>query len=200
MILALCLLAATGVFAQSIEGVWHATVLNPSGDAVAFQLEVAERAKGLQVSLRNGPDRNDSTWASFDGGKLRVDFDYWDARLEAVLRDGRFSGEIRRTYRKTTLTRAFAAQRESLTKAMAPPVVNVQGDWLVRTESPKGKPDVYEAVLKQQGQRVEGTLLHVTGDSGAITGWMDGDTLTLRPEWDAGGVHWVGIRRFARIR
>ena len=29
---------------------------------------------------------------------------------------------------------------------------------------------------------------------------LDGDTLTLRPEWDAGGVHWVGIRRFARIR
>lgn len=198
VILALCILAATGAFAQSIEGLWHATVLNPSGEAVAFQLEITGSTKRLQASLRNGPDRNDSTSASFAGGRLRVDFDYWDATLEAVLKGGRFTGEIKRTYRKTTLTRAFAAQQKPFTTAKAKPVVNVQGDWLVRTEDPKGKKDVYQAVLKQHGNRVEGTLLNVTGDSGAMTGSMDGDVLTLsrfdgiratllRLKWNADG-------------
>lgn len=48
---------------------------------------------------------------------------------------------------------------------------------------------------------VEGDLFDTyVGNDQARPYVLDGDTLTLKPEWDADGVHWVGIRKFERIR
>lgn len=172
-------LFAAAMHAQSIHGLWHATVLNPAGDPVAFQLQLENGPNGLQGTLVNGSDTNSSTSASFDGSTLQLHFDYWDATLLARLDKGKLSGAFTRTYRKTTLARPFSAHREAPPLPAVQPATNLQGDWLLNTEDAKGKKDVYQAVLRQHGTRMNATLLHVTGDSGAMTGIINGDTVTL---------------------
>lgn len=158
--------------ANVIQGRWHATVRNPAGDEVAFQLELRKLRRGWQGTLINGQDRNASTSGTFDGAKLRLHFDYWDAVLDAALDRNQWQGSFTRTYRKTTLVRKFMAQRDPIFKLSGKPTANLTGEWLLDVND-DGKVSTYRAVLKQQNEKLEGTLLHVTGDSGVLTGYVE---------------------------
>jgi peroxiredoxin len=167
-----------GLSAQPIDGLWHASVLNPSGDEVAFQFELKKTRAGWQGALVNGPERYGSTSGRFDGFRLTLHFDYWDATLEAALEQGRWQGAFTRTYRKTKLVRSFRAQREPFYQLSGKPSVDLSGEWLLEVND-DGKLSTYRAVWKQQGSRIEGVLLHITGDSGVLTGYVEDEYAVL---------------------
>ncbi|MCS7024225.1 MAG: TlpA family protein disulfide reductase [Bryobacteraceae bacterium] len=173
-----CLLFWSELNGADIAGVWHAAVRNPAGEEVAFQLDLRPNGAGWEGALVNGSDRNVSTAGVFDGRQLRLEFDYWDAVLEASLESNCWVGQFRRTYRKTTLVREFRAQREPLHRVSSKPQVDFSGEWLLEV-TVNGKPEPYRAVLKQQGETIEGILLHITGDSGALTGYVEGRQAVL---------------------
>lgn len=178
MVLLLLALLASSLSGQPIQGVWNATVLNPAGDEVAFQLELRKIRNQWQGTLVNGPDRNASTSGSFDGSQLKLHFDYWDATLEAKLAANRWQGRFTRTYRKTTLVRQFTAQRDPIYQLNSKPAIDLSGEWLLDVDD-DGKISTYRAVWKQTGSRLEGVLLHVTGDSGALTGYVEDHSAVL---------------------
>lgn len=176
---------ATTASAQSIAGIWHATVRNPAGEEVAFRMELKKQGKGWQGAFLNGTGRTTSTSGSFDGKALKLEFDYWDGVLEAQLTQGKWTGSFARRYRKETLRREFYAQRKPIVVAKAKPKANISGDWILDVDD-AGKPEVYRAKFQQKGSRAEGTIIPVSGDWGTLTGVIDGNTVTLS--------HFDGIR------
>jgi peroxiredoxin len=173
LLVSLCLSAS----AQSIAGLWNAFVLNPVGDPVAFQLELKRSGTAWQGALVNGPDHTPSTGGSFDNNKLRLEFDYWDGVLEAELRDVVLSGAFTRRYKKEIRIRKFHAQRHPLWRPTAKPATNVSGNWILGVTDNDGKQTIYRTQFRQQHDRLETTLIPVSGDSGILIGYVSGHEL-----------------------
>ena len=173
LLVTLCLSAS----AQSIAGRWNAFVLNPEGDRVAFQLELKRSGTAWQGALVNGPDHTPSTRGSFDNNKLRLEFDYWDGILEAELQDGVLRGAFTRRYKKEMRIRKFHAQRPPLSRPTAKPATTVSGDWILDVTDKDAKQTIYRAQFKQHGDRLQTTLIPVSGDSGVLIGYVSGRDL-----------------------
>src|SRR4029078_7688535 len=70
---------------------------------------------------------------------------------------------------------AFHAKRYvALTAAAAAKVPSIDGVWEIPTDSPKGE-KAWRLVVQQKGADITTTILHVDGDTGALTGgWQEG--------------------------
>jgi peroxiredoxin len=181
----LCLTLCTALYAESPSGLWHASVKVPSGEEAYFDLEVTSEDGVWQGMLINGRDRNLSSSGTYSGGKLRLEFNYWDGRLEADLKDGELRGAFTRQYRKQTLVRPFRARRTPLAAPSKPAEVNVGGEWLLDVTE-DGKKEFWLASFEQDGAKLQGVLIPVSGDYGMHTGFVDGNRIVL--------THFDGIR------
>lgn len=173
-VLALCATA----HAQSVTGVWHAAVKLPNGDFAGFQLQLEQRGNAWSGAFVNGPDREQSSSGTFDGRKLRLFFNHWDGVLVADFDGKTFTGVYTRTWRKEIRKREFIAQRQPLFAPKQPPAVNVSGEWTLEVTD-AGKRSIWQAQLAQTGNKLEGTLLAVSGDSGLLSGFVDGRSLRI---------------------
>ncbi len=173
-VLALCATA----HAQSVTGVWHAAVKLPNGDLAGFQLQLEQRGNAWSGALVNGPDREQSSSGTFDGQKLRLVFNHWDGVLEADFDGTKFTGVYTRTWRKEIRKREFLAQRQPLLTPKLPPAVDVSGEWTLEVTD-AGKRSIWKAQFAQKGSRLEGTLLPVSGDSGLLSGFVEGRSLRV---------------------
>jgi len=160
--------------AQDIAGLWNATVLNPVGDPVAFQLKLERSGTAWQGLLVNGNDETPSTSGRFENNKLHLGFDYWDGVLEAELRDGVLSGAFTRRYKKEIRVRKFHAQRAPLPRPRAKAAIDLGGEWILDTVEKDGKQTIYRAQFRQTGERLQATLIPVSGDSGLLAGYVSG--------------------------
>ncbi len=176
-VVVIALLVAAGLDAQSVAGDWHAFVRNPAGGEVAFRLHLRREGGKWRGDLVNGADRVPSTAGYFADGRLLLSFRDWDGVLEARLENDVLRGSFLRRYRKRTLMREFHASRRETTTG-AKPSVNVAGEWMLTAEE-EGKSVVYRALLRQNGARLEGTLIPVSGDWGAMTGVVAGNRIVL---------------------
>lgn len=127
----------------------------------------------------NGADREQSSSGTFDGRKLRLFFNHWGGALEADFDGKTFTGVYTRTWRKEIRKREFIAQRQPLFAPKQPPAVNVSGEWTLEVTD-AGKRSIWQAQLAQTGSKLEGTLLAVSGDSGLLSGFVDGSSLRIR--------------------
>jgi thiol-disulfide isomerase/thioredoxin len=169
-------------------GVWRGTIRNNSGEEVAFTLEVKREGDGIVGALVNGDDRTVSTSGSFEGDRLKLSYDFYDAELNAVIVGNELGGGFTRQWRKQTLVRklraervagdntaALAASNQSNSPTFSP---DISGDWVMRVgEEPKVS--FWRAAFKQQGSRAKGTIIPVSGDWGEMTGSFENNQLTL---------------------
>ncbi len=176
-VVVIALLVAGGLNGQGVAGNWHAFVRNPAGGEVGFRLHLSESGGKWRGDLVNGTDRVPSTAGYFADGRLLLSFRDWDGVLEARLENGVLRGSFLRRYRKRTLMREFYASRKQPAKGEKPSV-NVAGEWMLTAEE-EGKSVVYRALLRQNGARLDGTLVPVSGDWGAMTGSVIGNRIVL---------------------
>ncbi|HEX8998602.1 MAG TPA: hypothetical protein VGB07_01810, partial [Blastocatellia bacterium] len=66
-------------------GVWRGSIKNKSGEEVEFTLEVKRDGDKLTGALVNGDDHTVSTSGSFEGNKLKLRYDFYDAELDATI-------------------------------------------------------------------------------------------------------------------
>lgn len=165
--------------AQNISGLWNATVLNLEGDPVAFQLELKRSGNDWQGSLVNGSDQMPSTKGHFQKNRLRLEFDYWDGVLEAEFHNGVLDGAFTRRYRKETRVRKFHAQRQALRRPHEKPAMDVTGEWILDTVEKDGTQTIYRAQFRQSADRVQATLIPVSGDTGLLIGYVSGKDMEV---------------------
>src|SRR5258706_15325296 len=88
----LCLLLlAAPLAAQSLAGVWDATV-RVNRSEIPFRMEFSGSGPDVEGSFFNGEEKLTSTRGRFENNRLVLYFDYYAGKLEATWHDGRLTG------------------------------------------------------------------------------------------------------------
>jgi thiol-disulfide isomerase/thioredoxin len=169
------LLLAPAASAQSVAGLWDATI-NYNGADIPFKLELSGEGANVKGWFFNGDDREVSNSGMIENGSLVLNFDSYLAKLTATIRDGVLDGEYGPLLKKNYAvhaTRAVVAKPQS--KAAASNVPAVAGQWdLIGVASSKGE-KAWRLILRQSGADISGAILRVDGDTGTLTGtYKDG--------------------------
>lgn len=165
-------------------GLWDATV-EVDGRQVAFRMELQLAGPDARGAILDGERRNWSTAGSFRNGRLELVWDYFDARLEAELREGVLEGIYQRRTRAGIMQRRFRARPFQPVPTPGGEVRQVSGAWRIQTNAPRGV-RVMNGYFAQSGALVTGTIQRLDGDFGTLSGRMEGRRLTLS--------HFDGVR------
>jgi thiol-disulfide isomerase/thioredoxin len=163
-------------------GIWRGFVKNPSGEEVAFTVEVKREGGQISGSLVNGEERTPSTSGSIDGKTLKLRFDFYDGELVAEIDGDEMRGTFDRQWNKQTLKRELRATRQPegtlSPKAGTSNSPDLSGEWVLRVgDAPKQR--LWRATFKQRQGEVRGTIIPVSGDWGELAGTFENDQLTL---------------------
>jgi thiol-disulfide isomerase/thioredoxin len=171
-LLALAALPAR-VEAQSISGLWDASVVVNGGIEVPFRFEIAGSGRAIKGSFFNGDEKVTSTTGSFENGALMLSFDEYGTKVEATLKDGRLEGQYSRGTRGAPYP--FQAKRFAPAPVGDAPIPPIAGLWNVQVgKSSKGEA-AWQLIVRQSGAEASAAILRVDGDTGTLTGtYRDG--------------------------
>jgi thiol-disulfide isomerase/thioredoxin len=160
-------------------GTWRGLIKNNSGEQVAFTLEVKREGDKLIGSLVNGDDRTVSTDGAFQGDRLKLRYDFYDATLDATVNGDKLDGTFTRQWQKQTLRRELHATRGDATPNVAgSPTADISGEWVMKVgDAPKQT--FWRAAFRQQGSQATGTIVPVSGDWGEMVGTFENGELRL---------------------
>ena len=171
LLLATVIAFAPAAFAESLAGLWSATV-NVNGTEIPFKLEFSGDGANVKGWFFNGDDHETSTSGEFKNGSLTLNFDSYAAVLKATLKDGALDGEY--TSRGKGLPiHAVRAAAETTAKVKAP---DISGNWYLEdVHSSKKGEKAWQFFVRQNGGDVTAAILRIDGDTGALTGtYKDG--------------------------
>jgi len=168
---ALVLAIAPAAMAQSLTGLWDATITF-NGQDIPFRLQIAGDGSNIQGWLFNGEDKVVASGGSFQNGSLVLNFDSYAAKLEAKLQDGALIGQYGPMLKKTYPVAAHRHQAAAKSNASAP---SINGLWEVGVKSAKGEQAWRLIIQQKNASDVSAAILRVDGDTGALTGgYKDG--------------------------
>jgi thiol-disulfide isomerase/thioredoxin len=177
--LTFCFLAACKKPAEP-AGFWHGFVKNPSGEQVAFTLDVKRDNEQFTGSLINGEERIVSTGGALAGDRLTLRFDFYDGELQATINGDELAGAFTRQWQKQILRRELSAKRAPAPAsrlAVSGPQP-LTGEWVMKVgDAPNQRH--WRAAFTQLGNQVEGTIIPVTGDWGRMAGTFENGELKL---------------------
>jgi peroxiredoxin len=181
-VLVILLAAIPSAAGQSLTGVWEATVTT-SAVEVPFRIEFTGQGSNIKGWFFNGDERYESTSGTFENGTLVLHWDYYNARLEAMLKDGALEGRYERIGR---VNYPFRARRYAPAPAATRDVPQIAGQWeLHEIKSTKGE-SAWRLLVRQAGAEVSASILRVDGDTGTLSGSYRGDKFVLS--------HFSGVR------
>jgi hypothetical protein len=180
--LALLLMSALVVPAQSVNGLWDATV-QYDDYKIPFPLQLSQKGSEVSASFFNGDDPVTSTTGSLTGNSPTVRFEHYATQLNATLSDGVLKG----TYgNKRYGIHNFEAKPHVEVIASAEQAPNIGGIWDLPNESPKGE-HAWRLIIKQNGSGASAAILRVDGDTGSLQGSFRNGKFVLN--------HFDGARR-----
>jgi thiol-disulfide isomerase/thioredoxin len=164
--------------APKLAGLWDASVTVHGKDnaelVVPFRFEISGDGDHIQGSFFNGDQRVTSTGGRFEGGSLLLNFDHYATRLEATYENGELHGKYGNPAR--TLSE-FSAHPHAAGATAAAAAPNIDGQWEIEVESPKGE-HAWRLIVNQKGADVSAAILRIDGDTGTLTGeYRDGKFL-----------------------
>ncbi len=167
-------------------GVWRGTVNNPSGEHVAFALEIKHSGNQLAADLINGTENLAASGVIQSGDLLKIRFDFYDGTLEAHLAGDQLTGTFTRQWGKKILTRNLTAERTpenspgGIQKQFIPsdPNIDPSGDWILKVGVGDAQ-KLWRAAFQTQAHDATGTLIPIGGDWGEMAGTWENNTLTL---------------------
>ncbi len=165
--------------AQSLAGLWDATVVVSAGrDAgtieVPFRFEIAGSGSNIRGSFFNGDEKVTSTSGLFANGALTLSFDEYGTKVEATLKDGQLDGQYARGTRGAPYP--FHGKRFTAVAVGDQKIPSIAGLWNVQVpeKSSKGE-DAWQLIVRQSNAEVSAAILRIDGDTGALTGtYRDG--------------------------
>jgi thiol-disulfide isomerase/thioredoxin len=168
VVLVMALVAVpSGAGAQSLNGLWDATVVVNPGIEIPFRFEIAGSGSALKGSFFNGDEKVTSTTGRLENGALVLSFDEYGTRLEATVKDGRLEGQYTRGTRGAPYP--FQAKRFVPAPSGDEKIPAISGLWNVQVKSSKGE-DAWQLIVRQAGAEASASILRVDGDTGMLTG------------------------------
>lgn len=173
----LVLLVAPAAVAQTLTGMWDATV-TINGRVIPFRMEFAADKSGVTGTFFNGEERFTSTDGKFENGSLTVDWEQYLSRLQAAFHDGILTGSYTQGGRRGG-TFPFEARPHSAAPPPDPGAPSIGGLWeLEGIRSGKGE-STWRFIVQQSGGEISAAILRVDGDTGALTGAYRGGKFVL---------------------
>jgi peroxiredoxin len=125
-------------------------------------------------TLYNGEEKETTTSASFNNGRVVLNLEHYLTKIVATLKDGQLEGKVVMRNDKGPEGSPFQARRYQPAARTAENVPSIDGVWEIPHESPKGE-KAWRLIVKQSGRDVSAAILRVDGDTGALTGsYRDG--------------------------
>jgi thiol-disulfide isomerase/thioredoxin len=155
-------------FAQSLSGLWDATVKVGNLD-VPFRFEILNQGANVAGTFFNGDDKWVSSSGSYDNGALLLTWDYNASRLEATVHDGVIDGKYFRSGRDGKTIFPFHAIRFAPSALTTDEVPSIAGLWVIPTTTDKGE-SAWQLILRQAGPEVTAAVLRIDGDTGTLQG------------------------------
>jgi peroxiredoxin len=177
------ILTGVSAFAASADstidlgGRWDAA-LTVKTTVIPFRLDISGSGANLKGTLYNGDEKEFTTSAKFENGKLVLDFAHYLTTITATVNDGQLAGKVDQRNGEVGGS-AFQAKRYVAPPAVsAADVPSIDGVWevpfAVDKASPKGE-KAWRLIVKQNGAEASAAILRVDGDTGALTGtYRDG--------------------------
>ena len=131
--------------AQSLSGLWDATVVVNRLD-IPFRFEIAGSGAAIKGSFFNGDEKVTSTSGSFENGALTLSFDEYGSKLTATLKDGTLEGEYSRGTRGAPYP--FQAKRFAPVRVGDAPIPPIAGLWNIQVKSSKGE-SAWQLIVRQ---------------------------------------------------
>ena len=153
--------------AQSLTGLWDATVVVNGGIEIPFRFELAGSGSAVKGSFFNGDEKVTSTTGRLESGALVLSFDEYGTTLEATVKDGRLEGQYTRGTRGAPYS--FHAKRFVPVPAGDEKIPSISGLWNVQVKSSKGE-DAWQLIVRQSGAEASASILRIDGDTGTLTG------------------------------
>jgi thiol-disulfide isomerase/thioredoxin len=157
----------SGAGAQSLTGLWDATVVVNPGIEIPFRFELAGSGSALKGSFFNGDEKVTSTTGHLENGAIVLSFDEYGTRLEATVKDGRLEGQYTRGTRGAPYP--FQAKRFVPAPSGDEKVPSISGLWNVQVKSSKGE-SAWQLIVRQAGAEASASILRIDGDTGVLTG------------------------------
>src|SRR6266545_8329860 len=161
------------VAAQSLSGLWDASVVVNGGIEIPFRFEIAGSGAAIKGSFFNGDEKVTSTTGKFENGALELSFDEYGTKVEATLKEGRLEGQYSRGTRGAPYP--FQAKRFVPAPVGDTPIPQIAGLWNIQVgKSSKGEA-AWQLIVRQSGAEASAAILRVDGDTGTLTGsYRDG--------------------------
>ena len=164
--------------AQSVNGLWDATVLVNNGALeIPFRFELSGSGSNVKGSFFNGDDKVTSTTGSLENGTLSLSFDEYGTKLDATVTDGRIEGQYSRGTRGAPYP--FQAKRFTPVQVGETNIPSIAGLWNVQVgKSSKGEA-AWQLIVRQSGAEASAAILRIDGDTGTLTGSYRDGTFVL---------------------
>ena len=79
--------------AENLDGRWSATVVQ-NGVTIPFRLDISGDGKSAVGTLYNGEDKETTTSANIQNGKVELDFEHYLTWITATVKNGELDGTI----------------------------------------------------------------------------------------------------------
>jgi thiol-disulfide isomerase/thioredoxin len=167
VLLAALVALPSGAGAQSLTGLWDATVIVNPGVEIPFRFELGGSGSAVKGSFFNGDEKVTSTTGHLENGALVLSFDEYGTRVEATVKDGRLEGQYTRGTRGAPYP--FQAKRFVPAPVGDEKIPAISGLWNVQVKSSKGE-DAWQLIVRQAGAEASASILRIDGDTGMLTG------------------------------
>lgn len=171
--------SALALAGENLEGRWDAQLVRKDV-TIPFRLDIAGEGEKLQATLYDGFRPYEKTTAgSFKDGKLLLDIEHYQTKINAQLKDGKLVGDVVAQNRGNRSEFAFVASRhdpKSDARAAAVVAPAIGGIWEIPLPAPSSKGEkAFRLNVDQRGAEVAASILRVDGDTGSYSGtYQDG--------------------------
>jgi len=166
----------------SAAGKWRGVFTLSNGSSVPFTFDIRNTQGGEQKAyLLNGDERFESGTVLRAGDSLLIPLEPFDNELALGIKGDALYGTLRRHDGKGKPV-TVSAERDKGFRFAAPkrqPAGDVSGTYDISFIATNGKVEKAVGLFTQDGSKLTGTFLRVTGDSRYLEGVVEGDSLYL---------------------
>ena len=162
-------------------GIWLGQIERKDGNTIPFNFQIKENGNKITVYVINGTEHLMVDNVRRKADSLFIEMPFFDSHFDLRIEDSHsLEGNWVKNYGDRQVATRFHALYNISERypAPAPPLYNISGRWSVLFKSPEDS-TISVGEFKQNGSRVTGTFLTITGDYRFLEGVVSGDTLKL---------------------